>query len=198
VYFCVCSLFRACRFACCGGFLGALDHHAVRILTDTQACGLDAATCRCVDKLDVPIKVLIIGLYLTQAASILFFLVAVYLPGVFGAAHALYWPVFGACIAQGVFNAGIGPLSYELGAEIAYPVGEETSATFLAVLGNLLYIFAMQLIGDRVSSRVFNWVTIATLVVGAALMLAIRGKGGRSKVDEGKTQSGLVVTPRLS
>ena len=157
-------------------------------LTDTQASWVNAVTCRFVDKLEIPIKVLIIGLYLTQAASILFFLVAVYLPGVFGVEHALYWPVFSACIAQGVFNAGIGPLSYELGAEIAYPVGEETSATFLAVLGNLLYIFAMQLIGDRVSSRVFNWVTIATLVVGAVLMVAIRGKGGRSKVDGGNTQ----------
>lgn len=45
----------------------------------------------------------------------------------------------------------------------------------------------MQLIGDRVSSRVFSWVAIATLVAGAALMVLIRRKGGRSKVDEGKT-----------
>jgi hypothetical protein len=31
--------------------------------------------------------------------------------------------LIGACIAQGIINAGVGPLSYELAAEIAYPVG---------------------------------------------------------------------------
>lgn len=147
---------------------------------------------RFVDKLQIPIKSLTIALYLLEAGAVLFFLVAVYLPDVFGATHVRYWPVFGACIAQGIFSAGIGPLSYELAAEIAYPVGEETSATFLAVLGNLLYILAMQLIGDRVSSRVFNWVTIATLVAGAVLMVLIRGKGGRSTVDAGKSPVDLL------
>jgi|EP01046_Picozoa_sp_COSAG06_P002282 hypothetical protein len=63
---------------------------------------------------------------------------------------------------------------------------EETSATFLAVLGNFLYILAMQCIGDRVSSKIFNWVTIGTLVSGAVLMVGVRGKGGRSTVDEGQ------------
>ena len=76
------------------------------------------------------------------------------------------------------------------------PVGR-CSATFLAVLGNFLYILAMQLIGDRVSSRVFNWVTIATMGAGAALMVAIRGKGQRSAVDEGKTTVDLLARPRV-
>ena len=60
------------------------------------------------------------------------FQVAVYLPHVFGGTpdDIKYWPVFAACIAQGVANAGIGPLSYELAAEIAYPVGEEVRFSY--------------------------------------------------------------------
>ena len=59
----------------------------------------------------------------------------VYLPRVFGGTpeHPNYWPVFGACIASGIIGAGTGPLSYELAAEISYPVGEETSATFMSM-----------------------------------------------------------------
>lgn len=75
------------------------------------------------------------------------------------------------------------------------PAANRCSATFLAVLGNGFYILAMQLIGDRVSSRVFNWVTIATMAVGAALLLAVRGKGQRSAVDEGKTTADLLTSP---
>ena len=75
------------------------------------------------------------------------------------------------------------------------PAANRCSATFLAVLGNGFYILAMQLIGDRVSSRVFNWVTIATMAVGAALLLAVRGKGQRSVVDEGKTTVDLLTSP---
>ena len=138
-----------------------------------------------VDRLGVPIKRLMVGLYLAQALAVVCFLVAVYLPQTFGGTelHVPYWPVFAACIAQGVFGAGVGPLAYELGAEIAYPVGEETSATFLAVLGNFFYIGSMQLIGDRVTAKVFNWVTIAVFAGSGLLLLAVRGKGGRSVVD---------------
>eukprot|EP01052_Picozoa_sp_SAG31_P049313 SAG31_NODE_10738_length_1104_cov_0.870647_1_plen_170_part_00 len=107
-----------------------------------------------VDRFEVPMKQLMILLYLLQAATIGVFMVAVYFPAAFGgsALHVPYLPVFISCIAQGIAGAGLGPLAYELGAELAYPVGEETSATFLAVLGNLFYILAMQLIGDRVSA----------------------------------------------
>jgi FLVCR family MFS transporter len=138
-----------------------------------------------VDRLGVPLKSMLIGLLALEALTVCAFLVAVYLPGFFGGSpqHVPYWPVFGSCIAQGIVAAGTGPLFYELAAEITYPVGEETSATFLAVLGNFFYILAMQLIGDRVSSKIFNWVTIATLFGAAALMVLVRGKGGRSAVD---------------
>ena len=64
--------------------------------------------CRFVDKLNMSIKLLIIALYILQGVAVLFFLVAVYLPDVLGSTHVQYWPVFGACIAQGVFAAGIG------------------------------------------------------------------------------------------
>eukprot|EP01051_Picozoa_sp_SAG22_P016437 SAG22_NODE_2322_length_2717_cov_5.829641_2_plen_156_part_00 len=140
-----------------------------------------------VDRLGVPIKWLLVFLYLLQALSVVFFVVAVYLPHIFGGnkLHVPYWPVFAACIAQGVTGAGIGPLAYELGAELAYPVGEETSATFLAVLGNFCYILAMQLIGDRVTAKVFNIVTIAVFAGCALLLMPMRGTGGRSAVDAG-------------
>ena len=113
-----------------------------------------------VDRGGVPIKWMLCLLYVLNACSILFFLVAVrlsaaalpwssaeaskrscgaclqvYLPRVFGGTpeHPNYWPVFGACIASGIIGAGTGPLSYELAAEISYPVGEETSATFMSM-----------------------------------------------------------------
>ena len=53
-------------------------------------------------------KLLIIALFILQGVAVLFFLVAVYLPTVLGSPHVQYWPVFGACIAQGIFAAGIG------------------------------------------------------------------------------------------
>ena len=124
-------------------------------------------------------------LYLLSGLSVLFFMLAVFHPAFFGGTdeNPKYWPVFMAVILCQIFASGTGPLTYELAAEISFPVGEETSATFLSVLMNFLYIVTMLGLGNSVSATVFNWVFLAVLLACSALMVFVRGQGSRSAAD---------------
>ena len=101
----------------------------------------------------------------------------------------------GLAVAMCGFTLGLqNPLTYELGAEVSYPVPEQYSAGFITLFNNglgIVFIFAQPYFSDGL----MNMTMWATVVIGGVLVMWVREsylrrdddekrKGGHDVMDE--------------
>ena len=102
------------------------------------------------------------------------------LPGTFATA-------FTAVCLSGIFQGACDPLSYELAAELTYPVPEGTSAGVLTLIYNAACLVVLLILGYDAHVNVAQWANLlmaATMLLCALLTSAVRERYRRSDAED--------------
>ncbi|GAB6019151.1 Solute carrier 49 member 4 [Chamberlinius hualienensis] len=93
---------------------------------------------------------------------------------------ALYTSV----VAGGAFNGGLQPIFMELGAEVAYPIGEAVVGGFLTGVFNVIgTIFLLLFFIPNIGYIWMNWCLIGSTVIAIPVLFFVREHYARSAVD---------------
>jgi FLVCR family feline leukemia virus subgroup C receptor-related protein len=131
-----------------------------------------------VDRFQLPLRHVAMALIGMGAAALIVFVVEVYVIG-----HPRFWVVFFAVLFVGISANSIGPLLYEMAADLTYPVSEETSAVLLTIGYAVVSVTSMT-VGGIIDARVAN-TAFAVMMVAATLgAYFVSDKSERRAVDE--------------
>ena len=93
-----------------------------------------------------------------------------------------YWMILVAAAVLGFFVMGVGPIAFQYGAEVSYPVAEGTSYGLLMIMGQIsgiIFILLMDLLKDKQTGSMTLPLVILTIlmVVGVSFVFRLKSPG---------------------
>ena len=125
------------------------------------------------------LKTILVGIFVVWTALIGAFTFLVY----YASWQVELYQIGAVYICFGLINGASGPIALELAAEIAFPVAEETAASYLTIIWQVVNVIVMETF-YRLDHRMINWVTVSCLAFRTLALVPIKSTDARIKLDD--------------
>ena len=125
------------------------------------------------------LKAILVVIFVIWTALIAAFMFLVY----YASWEVELYQIGAVYISFGLINGASGPIALELAAEIAFPVAEETAASYLTIIWQVVNVIVMETF-YRMDNRMINWVTVGGLAFCTLVLVPIKSTDARIKLDD--------------